>query len=107
MPIGDLFRIDNYSRTSLTRKYIDLKNNILKTNIASPNLIFEEEWSKIEKNNNSKLLLLKDAPFPFAYFMNKGLIVNNLNEISKNHKEITLCYEIDNNQNIFNINCMP
>ena len=76
LPINSLIKNDAYSRTSLTREYIELQNKILAQNNPVPSINFEEKWYEIEKNNSKNMLLLIGAPTSYGYFMNKGLITN-------------------------------
>lgn len=99
LPGGQIFS----SRESQVRAYIELKNRILSINDGVPSMQFEHEWQNVMRRSKSSAqipVLIKAAP-QFAYFMNGGLIMENIS-ISKNSRSISniICYEMIENQNI-------
>ena len=108
LPLNSLLNKNGYSRTNLTREYINLQNIILKKNIIKnivPSKKFELNWKEIEKNNPDKLLFLKGVPKRFGYFMNRGLITSEKIKLSKGIEKKSICFELDKNQNISKNSC--
>ena len=103
-PLTTLFN-SNYDRRSLTREYISLTNTRLGDNAIVPSQYFEKEWDKIVLQNDDSYLFLVDSPRVFAYFMNKGLITTSKFQLKEDIQDKALCFQIDNNQKVTNINC--
>ena len=99
-----MVRSREYSRTSLSREFIKLENGTLGNQDIIPTLKFEDSWKKIEADNPDKLLFLK-APSHFAYFMNRGLIMNKKLAFPSRKEKKSLCFEIDLNQELINKSC--
>ena len=93
-----------YSRTSLSREFIKSENETLGNQDIIPSLKFEDSWKKIEYDNPDKLLFLK-APSHFAYFMNRGIIINKKLSLLSREKNNSLCFEIDFNQELIKKSC--
>jgi len=104
LPVKNLVKAREYSRTSLSREFIKLENRTLGNQDIIPTLKFEDSWKKIEADNTDKLLFL-NAPSHFAYFMNRGLIMNKKLALPARKEKKSLCFEIDLNQEIINKSC--
>ena len=108
LPLKSLFNNPNYSRTELTRDYLNKNNKTLKKDLKKnivPSKNFESKWKEIEDINSDKFLILKGAPKRFGYFMKKGLITSKKINLSKKFENKTICYEIDFNQIINKSSC--
>ena len=104
LPINNLISSKEYSRTSLTRDYIELSNNALGIKNIIPNINFENSWRQIEENYPNKNLFLK-APKYFSYFMNKGLIIKDRPNLPIKKVKKTLCFVLDSNQGLIKDSC--
>ena len=107
LPLKSLFNYEGYSRTNLTREYLNLQNQILNKKLNEnivPSKSFETNWQEIEKDSNN-LLFLKGAPSKYGYFMKRGLItskeIKKIEKIKNNSK----CFELDSNQTINESSC--
>ena len=105
LPIKSLITSKSYSRTHLSREYLNLQNKILNKKDIVPSLEFESSWKKIEDSNINKYLFLKNTPSVFGYFINKGLIIYNSKFIPKEISKKSICFELDPMQKIKKIKC--
>ena len=108
LPIKSLINNQEYSRTNLTREYIQLQNKILnkkKGSNLAPSKRFEMDWKNIEENYAQKKLFLKGAPKRYGYFMSRGLITPKEIKVSKKFESNIVCFELDPNQIIVKNSC--
>ena len=80
-------------------------NNLYFENDEIPTTKFEKDWKSIEEKHPNNLLFLKKAPKLTAYFMTKGLILNSEELILNNKKHNELCFQVDENYLIKEIEC--
>ena len=105
LPINSLIKNDAYSRTSLTREYIELQNKVLGQANVVPSSKFEKKWHEIEKDNSNNILLLMGVPPQYGYFMNKGLLTNTKINLDNDKTKRFLCFELDSNTDIKKRSC--
>ncbi len=107
LPIRKLGDPVNYERGILSREYLILKNSMGRGDYAVPTNNFEEEWRSITNSRTNKIKLLVEAPPQFAYFMNKGIIINKLNPslLKGLNNERFECFEVNEKQIINKISC--
>lgn len=105
LPIYSLIKNDAYSRTSLTREYIELQNKVLGQANVVPSSKFEKKWHEIEKDNSNNILLLMGVPPQYGYFMNKGLLTNTKINLDNDKTKRFLCFELDSNTDIKKRSC--
>ena len=105
LPVKSLFNLNGYSRTSLTRDYMLIKNRLNIEKDKAPPKKFEKDWKSIEKENKNNILILKKAPKLTAYFMTKGLLLESEKIKVDNKKHPPLCFQVDKDYIIENIKC--
>jgi len=105
LPVKSLFNLNGYSRTSLTRDYMLIKNRLNIEKDKAPPKKFEKDWKSIEEENKNNILILKKAPKLTAYFMTKGLLLGSEKIKVDNKKHPPLCFQVDKNYIIENIKC--
>ena len=81
------------------------ENNRYFENDEIPTVKFEKDWQSIENKHPNNILFLKKAPKLAAYFMSKGLILNSEEIILNNKKHNELCFQVDDNYLIKDIEC--
>ena len=105
LPISSLLKNEKYSRTVLTRDFIQMQNKNLNQSRLIPSKKFEEDWGEIEKNNAKDNLFLIGAPSQFRYFMRKGLLTNPLKNAEEHIEKNLICFEVNEKQEIIKRNC--
>ncbi len=100
LPLNNFVNVSKYSRTTLSREYLEIQNKVLGKKDDIPSRRFEKQWKEIEEKNKENNLIFLKAPARFAYFMNKGLIIQNPSKINQKYEKKSILFEIDSNQNI-------